>query len=116
MVLRELRAILTDLCATVLNDTLHLLMNQFHAAKTWLFQSPNLPLDQQLKRDLWYEQSWTWTLDSGWTMCALDLMVYVRSQTGLTVAFLMAVKMSSCVRPPRGSTDSKVRPKVSWKM
>lgn len=34
----------------------------------------------------------------------------------LTVAFLMAVRMSIVLRPPRGSTDSKVLPKVSWKM
>ena len=33
-----------------------------------------------------------------------------------TVAFLMAVSTSMVVRPPRGSTDSSVRPNVSWKM
>lgn len=34
----------------------------------------------------------------------------------LTVAFLIAVNMSIVLRPPSGSTDSKVLPKVSWKM
>ena len=35
---------------------------------------------------------------------------------GLTVALRMAVRISSSVKPPRGSMDCSVRPKVSWKM
>lgn len=34
----------------------------------------------------------------------------------LTVAFLMAVRMSMVLSPPRGSTDSNVLPNVSWNM
>lgn len=34
----------------------------------------------------------------------------------LTVAFLMAVRISIVLNPPRGSMPSNVRPNVSWKM
>lgn len=35
--------------AAVLDNPLHLLMNQLHAAQTWLLQTLDLPLHQQLK-------------------------------------------------------------------
>lgn len=45
------------------------------------------------------------------------MMWHLRDNTAaLTVAFLMAVRMSMVLSPPRGSTDSNVLPKVSWNM
>ena len=52
----------TYMCATMLYDSLHLLVNQLHAALTRLFQPPNLSLHQQLKRNFRYKQGWTRTL------------------------------------------------------
>ena len=36
------------------------------------------------------------------------------NQKNLTVALRIAVRMSRVFNPPNGSTDSNVRPKVSW--
>lgn len=41
--------------AAVLDDPLHLLMNQLHAAQTGLLQTLDLPFHQQLKRNLRHE-------------------------------------------------------------
>lgn len=46
---------------------------------------------------------------------AVILISHLQDNT-LTVAFLMAVRISIVLSPPRGSTDSSVLPKVSWKM
>lgn len=51
---------LPHLCAVVaavLDDPLHFLMNQFDAAQAGLLQTFDLPLHQQLKGNLWHEQS-----------------------------------------------------------
>ena len=43
---------LLDLVAAVLDDPLHLLVDQLHTAETWLLQSLDLSLNQQLEADL----------------------------------------------------------------
>lgn len=41
--------------AAVLNNPLHLLVNQLHTAQTGLLQTFDLPLYQQLKGNLWHK-------------------------------------------------------------
>ena len=43
---------LLDLVPTVLDDSLHLLVDQFYTAEAGLLQSLDLSLDQQLEADL----------------------------------------------------------------
>lgn len=52
---RELVSDLRAVVAAMLDDPLHLLMNQLHAAKTGLLQTLDLALHQQLKRNLRHE-------------------------------------------------------------
>ena len=55
-----------DLCtivAAVLDDPLHLLVDQLHTAQTGLLQAFHLLLHQQLKGNLRHKQGWTWALE-----------------------------------------------------
>lgn len=49
----DLRAVVT----AVLYDPLHLLVNKLHTAQAGLFQTLDLPLHKQLKRNLGHKQS-----------------------------------------------------------
>lgn len=48
--------------AAVLDDPLHLLVDQLHAAQAGLLQAFHLLLHQQLKGDLGHKQGRTWAL------------------------------------------------------
>ena len=50
--------LLLDLVAAVLNDPLHLLVDELHAPQAGLLQSLDLSLDQELKADLGDKQRW----------------------------------------------------------
>lgn len=105
--------------AAVLDDSLHLLVDELHAAQAGLLQAFDLFLHQQLEGHLRHEQGGTGPLAEGGSGRSNQVVFWLncrKALTELTVAFLMAVRMSMVLRPPRGSTDSSVRPNVSWKM
>lgn len=58
-------AYLRAVVAAVLDDPLHLLVDQFHAAQAGLLQAFHLLLHQQLEGNLGHKQGWTWTLGRG---------------------------------------------------
>lgn len=113
-----LRAII----AAVLDDPLHLFVDQLHAAQAGLLQAFDLLLHQQLEGDLGHEQRGARALmrHGGGERSAIgsgNLFFFLNdNKTKLTVAFRMAVRISMVLRPPKGSTHSNVRPKVSWNM
>ena len=51
------------LSAAVLNDSLQFFVDEFHTAQTGVFQTLDLPFNEQFEGDLWNEQSRSGTLD-----------------------------------------------------
>lgn len=68
--------LLTNLSAeggAVLDDPLQLFMNQLHTAQAGILQTLNLPLYQQLERNLWHKKSRSRTLQGQTNMSQTHL-------------------------------------------